>query len=284
MKRALLVVGVALSCLPLLWAELAYGDPPDILRSYRFLPHHSTLEQTGGIAGVDLPYSVSGTFDLVTGWEYVEDPKPISIRPFARFENVDARAGNPLLDAVPLDLDRVLNLSGLKGSQLPVASPFDVFKFEGTTDDGSAVKLFGSFLGSWLYLRGGTEPPPGSADFFVYQINALARQIPFADFNQDDAVDVGDLKSWASHFGPALAAAGDLLGWGDANSDGVVDGADFLAWQQQVGETPPAMKALNGMFNAALATLPAASAVPEPAALGVALVGALLLASRRRSR
>jgi hypothetical protein len=284
MKRALLVVGVVLSSLPIPWADVAHGDPPDILRSYRFLPRHSTLEQTGGIAGLDIHYSVFGSFDLVTGWEYVYDPKPISIHPFARFENVDAWAGNPLTASAQLDLDRILNMSGLEGSQLPVAAPFDVFKFEGTTDDGSAVTLFASLIRRWLYLRGGTEPPPESADFFTYQINALARQRPFADFNQDDAVDGGDLTTWASHFGPAPAAAGDLLGSGDANSDGVVDGADFLLWQQQVGEAPPAMESLDGILNGALATLPVASAVPEPEALGLAVVGALLFTAPRRSK
>lgn len=264
-KRVLLVFCVVLSSLSIPWAEIAKGDPPDLLRGYRFLPRHSTLEQTGGIAGVNIRSTVYGRFDLVTGWEYQYDPRPISIHPFAKFENVDAWASNPLTATPPLNLNRILNLSGLQGSQLPVAAPFDVYKFEGKTNDGSAVNLYASLIGRWLYLRGGTEPPAGSADFFTYHIHALARQRPFADFNQDDAIDGQDLTMWASNFGPLPAVMGDLLSSGDANSDSTVDGADFLLWQQQSGETPPEMASLDGMLNAALATLPAVSAVPEPA-------------------
>lgn len=274
MKRVLLAVCVVLSSLHLQWGNVANGDPPDLIRRYRFLPRHSALEQMGGFAGVDVRYTVYGRFDLVTGWEYQYDPRPISIHPFAKFENVEASASHPLLDSMPLDLDQVLNLSGLKGGQLPVAAPFDVFKFEGTTNDGSTVNLYASLIGRWLYLRGGTEPPAGSADFFTYRLNAMARQTPFADFNQDEAVDGRDLTTWAKHFGPAPVATDDLLSLGDANSDGDVDGADFLLWQQQAGETPPEMASLDGMLNAALATVPAVSNVPEPATAKLVILAA----------
>ena len=147
MKRFVVVVCVLFSCLLIQLTEVAKGDPPDLLRRYLFLPRHSMLEQTGGIAGINIRYGINGQFDLVTGWEYLIDPPPISIYPYAKFENVDAWASNPLLDSPPLNLDQILNLTGLQGSQLPVAAPFDVFKFAGETADGSKVNLYASLLG-----------------------------------------------------------------------------------------------------------------------------------------
>ena len=116
-------------------------------------------------------------------------------------------------------------------------------------------------------MRGGTEPPEGSADFFSYQMSAVARQRPFADFNLDDTVDDQDLAIWASHYGLVSTASVDMQNRGDANEDGLVNGADFLLWQRQLGETPPEMASLDGMLNAALSKLSAASLVPEPATL-----------------
>jgi hypothetical protein len=282
MKRVVPVVCVLFSCLLIQSTEVAKGDPPDLLRRYLFLPRHSTLEQTGGIAGINIRYGVYGRFDLVTGWEYLNDPPSISIHPYAKFENVDAWASNPLLDSPPLNLDQILNLSGLQGSQLPVAAPFDVFEFEGETADGSVVNLYASLLGRWLYLRGGTEPPEGSADFFSYQISALARQRPFADFNLDDAVDGQDFVTWASNYGLAPTATVDLQNRGDANEDGVVNGLDYLVWANQFGETPPEMASLDGMLNAALATSSAAFSVPEPATLPLLILTAAGWCLRRR--
>jgi len=80
----------------------------------------------------------------------------------------------------------------------PVAAPFDVYQFDGTTQDGSSVKLIAAEIGPWLRLRGETTPPPGSADFFSYELRAVARRVPFADFTQDDAVDRADLEKWAA--------------------------------------------------------------------------------------
>ena len=275
MNRVVLVVCVLFSCLLIQSMEVAKGDPPDLLRRYLFLPRHSTLEQTGGIAGINVRYGVYGRFDLVTGWEYLNDPPLISIHPYAKFENVNAWASNPLLDSPPLDLDQILNLSGLMGSQLPVAAPFDVFKFEGKTADGSAVNLFAGLIGQWLYLRGGTEPPEGSADFFSYQISALARQRPFADFNGDDIVDAADYVM-LRHLDPAGS------GVGIAGNDDVTAGAGFAEWMQQFGETVPDMTAMDSMMSVAMGSLVTTATVPEPASVNLAILGGLILASLRR--
>jgi autotransporter-associated beta strand protein len=80
-----------------------------------------------------------------------------------------------------------------------------------------------------------------------------------ADFDNDGDVDSDDLNAWKSGFGN-----GTTKGQGDADADMDVDGRDLLAWQQQLGSG---------------ASLAAASAVPEPAAAGLAAL-ALAVCSR----
>jgi hypothetical protein len=258
-------------------ASSALATHPDIQRSYRFLPRFSTLHETHpNLEAPDRDYQVYGTFDLVIGHDR-DDP---SIHDAAWFTHVRAWFQNPLSLAPPRPLDPVLNLSGLKGRQLPVASIFDVYKFEGTTASGSDVDLFASLIGPWIYLRGGTTPPPDHPDF-IYSIQAVARTRPFADFNDDGAVDSHDLEVWAAHLGAAPSVA-DAVHLGDADGNHFVTGGDFLAWQQNAGETPPSIESFEASIAAAMAA--AASAVPEPGslALGAAGVGVLVVARRRR--
>jgi hypothetical protein len=257
MRRFLLLLALAVGGVAVA-ALRAQADPPDLLRQYRFLDAFSQLRATGGIAGIDVTYDVSGTFDLITGWEYRLDPPPLSLHAYARFDQVDAWASHPLLDGLPLNLDRVLNLTGLRGELLPVGAPFDVYEFTGKTEDGSAVRLLGRLLGQWLALDGQTTPPPGSADFLAYELRSWARLRPYADFDGDGSVGDRDFSVWEQHFGAVLPpASGSPWIWGDADEDGAVDGADLLLWQRQYGETPPVFVPLT-----------ASQAVPEPATLG----------------
>jgi hypothetical protein len=83
-----------------------------------------------------------------------------------------------------------------------------------------------------------------------------------ADFNQDLSVDGDDLAEWKANFGTLTGAQNAD---GDADADGDVDGADFLQWQREVG-----------------ATLPAATTIPEPAAILLACFS--LAVARRPSR
>ena len=249
--------------------------PPDLTSHWRFL-RSSTLRETGGFAGVDVTYRVLGTYDFVKAIA----PPPAD-GAYAKFTNVDAWAAHPIL-AYVRPLDQVLNLSGLKGIQLPVAAPFDVFQFTGTTDDGSSVNILVSDLGRWMYLRGGTTPPAGSADFFSYELRAVARRRPFADFTADDLVDGQDLAQWAGRFG-ASSVGGGLDQPGDADGDGVVDGADLLTWQQQAGETPPDMAMLDAAIDAAIA--PALASVPEPGSAALlAAAGVIPIVFGRKNR
>ncbi|MBA3482041.1 MAG: PEP-CTERM sorting domain-containing protein [Pirellulales bacterium] len=256
----------------------AAANAQDFERSthYRFLPRHSVLNETGGIFPRDIDYRVFGEFDferraLATVWP----PQYLY-----KFDDVDAWASHPIL-AYVLPLNQVLNLEGLTGRQLPVASPYDVFKFEGKTQDGSSVDLYATQIGPWLRLRGATTPPPGSADFFEYKLSAVARQTPFADFNENDAVDAGDLTKWTGGFGSTPSGSNGPQP-GDSNGDQLVDGTDFLTWQRQLGETPP-IAALDAAMDAALASLTVtAAAMPEPGSLAMLGVGVALIAAVRR--
>lgn len=245
---------------PSAWAQL----PRDILDHYTLLPRASTLYQTGGIAGVKNAYRLTGGYDLQhsVGWAAT-----------ASFENAEVWGAmiSPIpTPAVVLDVDQLLNLEGLKGEALPVAAPFDIYQFTGTIDDGSAIRLIGALIGPWMYLRGNTQPPSGSADYFAYTINALARSPrPFADLNDDGSVDAADYVLIRKN----IAAA---------NPDQV----SLDDWFQQFGETVPDVAAYDTMMKAAADSLSPTSAVPEPSGFLVFGWGniLLLLLSRRRNQ
>jgi hypothetical protein len=258
----------------------AAADAQDLERSthYRFLPRHSVLNESGGIYPRDTDFRVYGEFDF----ERRIGPTDVWPPQYEyKFDDVNAWASHPIL-AYVLPLNHVLNLEGLTGRQLPVAGPYNMFKFEGKTQDGSSVDLYATQIGPWLRLRGATTPPPGSADFFEYKLSAVARQTPFADFNENDAVDGGDLTKWTGGFGPTPSGT-NALQLGDSNGDQHVDGTDFLTWQRQLGETPP-IAALDAAMDAALASLNVTAAVvPEPGSLAILGVGmALIVVARRR--
>ncbi len=269
MKRSIQSLALSLivafaTCLPPL---RLCADPPDVIGSYRFAPRLSTIVAIGN---PDYELNVYGTFDFIRGWDYGDDPP--SIIHYADFENVRAWAQNPFSLAPPLDVDGIFNLSGLRGVELPTASIFEVFKFAGKNLAGDQVEVFVSVLGRWLYLRGHTEfvdrPDRG------WRMNALARQRPFADFDEDGDVDAEDLTAWTER-------AGLWTGLNDADGDDFQTGADFLYWQQQLGETPPSPADFDAAIDAALAA--SATAIPEPATPTL-LAAAVLLASASRFR
>jgi hypothetical protein len=79
-----------------------------------------------------------------------------------------------------------------------------------------------------------------------------------ADFNEDTFVNGADLTMWRGAFGINATA--------DADGDGDSDGRDFLIWQRQLGATSIVPSALGS-----------ASAVPEPSAALLAVLGAASL-------
>ena len=230
------------------------------LDHYRVLPRLSTVHQTGGFAGFDWRFRLLGKYDLVHGDAAGTRAK------FANAEIWGSHISDGPVPAVVLDVDQVFNLAGLKGESVPVAAPFDVYRFTGETADGSSVNLFASVFGPWMYVRGGTQPPPGSADFFQYDIRMLARSRPFADFNDDGRVDGADyvLARKASATGIALAA------------DGITGGASIDDWRQQFGETVPDLAAMDRQLSLAMGSASSVGVVPEPTTLALVLVGALL--------
>ncbi|HPC93896.1 MAG TPA: GLUG motif-containing protein [Sedimentisphaerales bacterium] len=126
---------------------------------YVFSPERSTIVQTGGFAGVHWTYSVEGQFCLTV------DPNAGS----ARFEQVDADAVDVSQPMRTLDPNAVFNLTGLAGKVVD-----DAIEFTGQTADGSSVHLTLTFEDDAAYLTGGTTPPPNSADFFLFAIDAVA--------------------------------------------------------------------------------------------------------------
>jgi hypothetical protein len=264
MKRSFQLIGLIAALVTWLTPQALHADPPDIIGSYRFAPLVSTIVP---LRNSDFELNVYGTFDFIRGWDYRDDPP--SIVRYADFDNVRAWAQNPFSAAPPLDVDAIFNLSGLKGEQLPVASIFDVFRFDGKNFAGDPVEIFVSVLGRWLYLRGQTESVdhPGAG----WRINALARQRPFADFDEDGVVDAADLKAWTER-------AGGWTGMNDADGDDFQTGADFLYWQQQLGEAPPEPAEFDAAINVAVAW--SATSIPEPTTF--VLLGAAVLAAAVR--
>ena len=243
-------------------------DPAELLDHYKLLPRLSTLHQSGGIAGFDQNYRLLGKYDFRHGAGWTAK---------ASFENAEIW-GSLLSDgptpAFVIDVDEILNLEGLKGEALPVAAPFDVFKFTGETSDGSSVQLFAAVIGPWMYVHGGTRPPVGSADFFEYDLRMVARSRPFADFNGDGVVNAADYT--------ALRNSGGLDGVGAASSNDVTAGAGYAEWKEQFGEAVPNFAGMDAMMSAAAADFGGAAVVPEPMALTLAITGGILIACLRR--
>ncbi len=254
--------------------QSALAQPPDLLRSYRFIPQLSTLHQTGGFGGFDHRLPIHGTYDFITGFRGGEGPVP-ALEPYAQFANVEAKAGNPL-SASPLasiDIDQVLNLSGLDGKPIH-HEPLGLTVYSFTGDDGSGefaaeVKLHVATLGRWMFMRGGTIPP--CCDFFQYDIKAISRQIPYGDFDGDGNVGPTDLVTWQTGL--------DI-------EENALSGRDFLTWQRSYGEIAPSIGDFDAMLDAALSatSTSAVTAVPEPPGLLLIASVAFALGSGRLRR
>jgi len=258
--------------------DQAVADPPDILRDFRFVPSHTVVHVSGGVPGYDMNLSIAGKFGLVTGYDYEVSPTAHipTLVPHAEFVDVHAILFNPLSAAptpVPgWDLDKTLNLSGLKGT----FNDPSLLHFTGVDGQGISIKLDAMSRGPLLHITGMNYLPPTCASctqYVGYKIDALAVMQPYADFNLDGIVDSSDLSIWRANMGLTADA---LFAQGDANGDGVVDSADYVQWRRSVG---PAVS-LSDFANTGLQS----GGVPEPAAIALALAGTLFVALRRGSR
>lgn len=253
-------IAPSLALLACLWVGQAAAQPPDVLQSYRIVPSQSAVIQTGGFAGTYMEFHVSGTFDLVTGY----DPRvacPLCLVPYAKVTDVDAW----MIPDSPLtyvqDLDRTLNLSGLDGT-------WDVpsfLHFSGLEGQDQPIELDAVRYDRSLRMIGASTP--GCCDMFQYTVDLYARQVPFADFNADGSVDTDDYSMWRKTFGTTVAPAEGA----DANADGVIDAADYTVWRSAYDQA-----------LAASGATAAATAVPEPQVLVLLLAGLVFLAAGRR--
>ncbi|MEM8680803.1 MAG: hypothetical protein AAGF97_15750, partial [Planctomycetota bacterium] len=117
------------------------------------------------------------------------------------------------------------------------------------------------------------------------------------DMTGDGNIDLDDLTAWLAEAGDVggLTANGNPVQPGDATLDGVVDGQDFVAWNQSKFTVNPAW--CGGDFNAdgnvdgqdfiiwnqnKFTTADGVHAVPEPHAMALLTMSALLVLFRRK--
>ena len=178
-------------------------------RTYQFLADKSTIKQTGGIAGIHRIYTLTGTFRLAVDFEAGT----------AFFDIVDAsadysdysipagRTGRPVRYSI--DPNEVFNLTALAGTIVDGNS----ILFEGLTDDGSSVQITLTLSDGGISLKGETVPPPDSADFFIYTLDALAEpkyeygggsgtaDDPYRIYTAEQMNAIGaNLIDWNNHF------------------------------------------------------------------------------------
>ncbi len=177
-------------------AEAKYPDSQT--STYVFVPDQSKVVQTGGIAGVPRPYSIKGEFQLTV------DPNAGS----ASFANVDANATDDSPFKRTLDLNHVFNMTSLVGTVEPSGS----IKFTGKASDGSDVLITVTLQDNLAHLIGQTTPPPNSADFFIFSLDAVAQlrkygggsgtpEDPYQIATAEDLVSLGETpEDYDKHF------------------------------------------------------------------------------------
>jgi len=144
----------------------AYGGTSEAGKSYHgtayyeFVSDGSTLRQTGGFAGVDWTYRIEGSFGLTVDMETGT----------AEFVDVEATATDVDNAGRTVDFETGLVLTSLVGTIQDDGS----IAFTGTATDGSALDVQCVLSGDTAELTGRTTPPPNSADFFVFSLNASA--------------------------------------------------------------------------------------------------------------
>ena len=154
-------------CLSGRGAEAKYGGGSNTMASaetstYVFLSDESAVVQTGGIAGVFETYSIEGQFRLIIDFD----------TGMASFGQVDAN----LVDESPFlptqSLGELFNMAALIGNVVDETT----IEFDGKTADGTNtdILLRLTFRDGSVHLTGRTVPPPNSADFFIYELDAFA--------------------------------------------------------------------------------------------------------------
>lgn len=158
--------------IPLLIAVCLVGLPGQALyggtaaspetSAYVFLPDQSTVVQTGGIAAVHWTYTVEGRFRLAIDRDAAT----------ASFARVDANATDDSPFRRTLDPSDVFNLTALAGTVVDDTT----ISFAGKAPDGSDVRITVTLQDGLARLIGQTAPPPNSADFFIFSLDAVAQR------------------------------------------------------------------------------------------------------------
>jgi len=196
------------------WVAEAKDGGDDMMASaetstYVFLSDQSTVIQTGGIAGVHETYSIEGQLQLTVDFD----------AGIALFHQVDANLIEESSFLYTQSLGVLFNMTELIGT---VVGDMTV-KFEGKTTDGTNTNILLrlAFTGASAHLVGETIPPPGSADFFNYKMDAVAwkkyggtgeSNNPYLIYTAEQMNDIGvDPDDWDKHF--KLMADIDLSGY-----------------------------------------------------------------------
>ena len=167
------------------------------MSTYVFVPDQSTVVQTGGIVGVPRTYSIKGEFQLTV------DPNAGT----ASFAHVDANATDDSPFKRTLDLNHVFNMTSLVGTVEPSGS----IKFTGKASDGSDVGITVALQDDLAHLIGQTTPPPNSADFFIFSLDAVAtrkygggsgtEEDPYQIATAEDLIALGETpEDYDKHF------------------------------------------------------------------------------------
>jgi hypothetical protein len=158
-----LLIAVCLVSIP---TQAKYGGGSEMssaeTNTYVFVPDESKVVQTGGIAYVHRTYSIKGYFQLTV------DPGAGT----GSFAHVDANATDDSPFNRTLDLNHVFNMTSLVGTVEPTGS----LKFTGKASDESDVRITVTLQDGLAHLIGQTTPPPNSADFFIFSLDAVAQR------------------------------------------------------------------------------------------------------------
>jgi len=242
----------------------AHAIPPIHLYEFDFAAD-STLDITGGFAGIDYTYGLDGSFGLAFGYEQVgATPLELQLVPFVSFAAVDAvLTGPPGYLGPPnfmagADLDQLLNLTGLDGSFVfPPGHPG--LLFTGVDGQGQPMQVKVTVENKRLHLFGGNNA--GCCDMFNYRLDAYADIPLFGDIDRDGFVGLSDLDMVLDSFNHPMPP---LMG-PDANGDGFVGLDDLDAvlaeWNSTMGGE--------------------GTSIPEPAGVLLVGLGAVALLQKR---
>jgi predicted outer membrane repeat protein len=142
-------------------ASKSISGPFSGMNQYMFLPELSTLVQTGGIAGVSTTYGIEGKFQLT-----IDLTARTAI--FSQIDVVAIDDGPPIRE---LDLNQEFSFDSLVG----FIADDGTIDFSGKADNNSDIILKLTFSDDLVHFTGETIPPEGSADFFVFHLDASAQ-------------------------------------------------------------------------------------------------------------